>query len=300
MLTYKNRNTFLQKLHPLTGILFLTVYIILFLQINNPIYLFIMLISLLILAYLDGSLKDLFSYGKIILPFTLLIVILNPIMVHNGDTVIYEGHINYPVLGPMRITLEAVIYGIFNGIRVMCVTLTFGLGNLIIHPDRAFGFFSKFLKKSSLLMSMTIRLFPTMMKSYENIVNVEKLRGNKMLHKDMKKTIKCSGNIVNILFLSSLEDSADMAESMYSRGYGASKKRSSYFHEKFTYKDMLLILVYICIFTYFQYFNIKGFNVLNFYPKVDNPIKALSTQGYMLSIMMFIPSLIYWGWKTWK
>ncbi|KAJ50359.1 energy-coupling factor transport system permease protein [Clostridium tetanomorphum] len=300
MLIYKNRNTFLQKLHPLTGILFLTVYIILFLQINNPIYLFTMLISLLILAYLDGSLKDLFTYGKIILPFALLIVILNPIMVHDGSTVIYEGHINYPVLGPMRITLEAVIYGIFNGIRVMCVTLTFGLGNLIIHPDRAFGFFSKFLKKSSLLMSMTIRLFPTMMTSYENIVNVEKLRGNKMLHKDMKKTIKASGNIVNILFLSSLEDSADMAESMYSRGYGALKKRSSYFHEKFTYRDIAFILIYICIFVYFQYFNFKGFNVLNFYPKVDNPIKALSIEGYILSIMMFVPSLIYWGWKNWK
>ncbi|WP_315116133.1 energy-coupling factor transporter transmembrane component T [uncultured Clostridium sp.] len=300
MFTYKNRNTFLQKLHPLTGILFLTVYIILFLQINNPIYLLIILISLLALVYLDGSLKNLLLYGRLILPFTLLIVILNPIMVHDGNTVIYEGHINYPVLGPMRITLEAIVYGIFNGIRVMCVTLTFGLGNLIIHPDRAFGFFSKFLKKSSLLMSMTIRLFPTMMTSYENIVNVEKLRGNKMFHKDMKKSIKCSGNIVKILFLSSLEDSADMAESMYSRGYGALNKRSSYFQEKFTYSDIFLILVCICTFAYYEYFNFKGFNVLNFYPKVDSPVKALSIEGYILCIIMFIPSLIYRGWKTWK
>ncbi|WP_027626643.1 energy-coupling factor transporter transmembrane component T [Clostridium lundense] len=300
MLTYKNRNTFLQKLHPLTGILFITVYILLFLQIKNPIYLFVMLVSLLTLAYMDNSLKDLISYAKLILPFALLMIILNPIMVHEGKTVIYQGHINYPVVGPMRITLEAIIYGIFNGIRVICVTLTFGFGNLIIHPDRAFGFFSKFLKKSSLLMSMTIRLFPTMMNSYENIVNVEKLRGNKIFHKDMKKTIKYSGNIVNILFLSSLEDSQDMAESMYSRGYGAFKKRSSYFYEKFTYGDIILILVYICIFVYFQYFNFKGFNALNFYPKVDNPLKTLSTHGYILSIMMFVPALINWRWKNCK
>ncbi|WP_125152140.1 energy-coupling factor transporter transmembrane component T [Clostridium rectalis] len=300
MLTYKNRNTFLQKLHPVTGVFLVVMYLILFLKINNPIYLFLILISLVCLSCMDDSLKDLLSYGKLVIPITIMIVILNPLIVHTGNTVIYQGRINYPVIGAIRITLEAVLYGVFSGIRVVCITLAFGLGNLIIHPDRAFGFFSKILKNSSLLMSMTIRLFPTMMTSYENIVNVEKLRGNKLFHKNMKKTVASSGNIVNILFISSLEDSSDMAESMYSRGYGAYKKRSSYFHEVFRAWDLVILIAIIICFVYFKYFEFKGFNVLSFYPKVDNPIKLLSKEGFILCVVMFIPTLVNWGWKRWK
>lgn len=300
MFTYKNRDTFLQKLHPLTTMFFIITYIILFLKINNPVYIFIILLSVLLIAYEDGCIKGLLSYGKLIVPIALLIMVLNPILVHNGETIIYKGHINFPVIGYIVITLEAIIYGIFNGIRIFCITMILGFGNFIIHPDRAFGYFSKFFKNSSLLMSMTIRLFPTLMESYENISDVEKMRGNKIFYKDMKKSIKSSGNIVNILFLSSLEDSADMAESMYSRGYGACKKRSSYFIEKFTLWDYILMSILILILILLQYLSIKGFNNLNFYPKVDNPIEMLSKQGIIMCILTFLPAILNWGWKHWK
>lgn len=300
MLVYKERNTFLQGLHPLTTVLLICFYLIVFLVLNNPIYLCAAVIAILLLSYLDGCLRELLVYGKLILPFALLIMILNPLMVHNGDTIIYAGKINYPVLGPMRITLEAVLYGIFSGIKAICITIVFGFGNLIIHPDRAFGFFSKYIKKSALLMSMTIRLFPTMMSSYSNIIEVEKLRGNRLANKSIKRSMVNGSNIVNILFLSSLEDASDMAESMYSRGYGANKRRSTYFKEKFRAVDYIMIFVIVLGAIYLKYIQAMGYNELKFYPKVDNPIAALSLQGAILCGIVFIPFFINWGWKSWK
>ncbi|MBU5227100.1 energy-coupling factor transporter transmembrane protein EcfT [Clostridium senegalense] len=290
----------MQKIHPLTSVFLIATYIIVALKLSNPVYLALIFFSVLLLAYIDNSLKNVLNYGKMIIPFAVMIIILNPILVHNGQTILYQGTFNFPVLGPIIITKEAILFGILNGFRIITITIIFGFGNLVIHPDRAFGFFSKIFKKSALLMSMTIRLFPTMMKSYENISEIEKLRGNELSTKDMKKSIKNSGNIVNILFLSSLEDSQDMAESMYSRGYGALKKRSTYFAERYTAWDFTLIFICISILVYLEFITFKGFNSFNFYPKVDGVIEKTTRVGLILCVMTFIPAFINWGWKNWK
>lgn len=299
MFTYKKRNTFLQNLHPLSGVMLILSYICAFLLIGNPVYLGIILISLLSLSIVDGCFNEVKQYGKLVLPFVVLMMILNPLLVHNGSTVLYKGSINYAVLGPIRITLEAIIYGIFMGIRIICVTTTFGFGNLIIHPDKSFGFFSKYLKKSALLMSMTISLFPILMKSYSNIADVEKLRGNIFNEGTMKRRIKNQGNIVNILFLSSLEDASDMAESMNSRGYGIGK-RSSYFYEKIRKADGVIILVSIVSLIGMKLLRDMGLNEINFYPKVENPFTKVSFQGILICLIFYIPWAVNWRWKRWK
>ena len=300
MFTYRNRNTFFQNVHPFTVTLLIITYLIIVLKLKNPIYIGLIFTGIISAIYVDGSIKDVLSYGKIMIPFAIMLMLLNPIIVHNGETVLYQGHINIPVLGTMRITKEAIMFGIDSGFRMIVITIIFGFGNLIIHPDRMFGFFSKYLKKSSLLMSMTIRLFPTMMKSYENIIEVEKLRGNSFSDKKFRGRIKSSGYIANILFLSSLEDSEDMAESMNSRGYGAFKKRSSYFREKYTVWDGILILIcgFIIIYTY--WITAIGLNTFEFYNQIDSFKDTISKQGIILCLSTFIPTFINWWWKNWK
>lgn len=299
MLIYKERNTFLQGLHPFTAVFLLLEYLIVFLLIKNPVYLFVILLTLLFLAAIDGCLFELLKYGKIIFPFAILLMIINPLIVHDGNTVLYQGHFNIPVLGSLRITLEALIFGIFNGIRIICITIVLGFGNLVIHPDKSFGFFSKYLKKSALLMSMTIRFFPTMMKSYTNIKEIEKLRGNTLANKSFIEKIKSQGNIVNILFASSLEDSSDMAESMYSRGYGIGK-RSSYFNLKMSLYDFVLIFITGAEVFYTYLFISWGLNNIKFYPAVDNFLTNINIKGIILVMFFFGPLIINWWWKHWK
>jgi energy-coupling factor transport system permease protein len=279
MLAYEKRNSFLQGL--------------------KPVYLGIIFFSIISLALIDGCLKGIFTYLKLIIPVMVLVVILNPLMSHNGVTVIYNSHVSVPIFGVFVITLEAVLYGLQMGIVLGVVTVIIGFGNMILHPDRTFGFFARYLKRSALLMSMTIRFFPSLMSSYKNIIEIEKLRGNLVSDKNFIKRIRNQGSVVNILFMSSLEDAVDVSESMYSRGFGVGK-RSTYFREHFRKVDIMIITVMIIELVSLFYFNGLGLNYMNFYPHCDNPFSLISMQGIIICIMFLIPFFINWGWNLWR
>lgn len=298
MLIYKKRDTFLQRLHPLTGFLLVVMYMIGVLVIKNPIYIIVIILSVIALSLIDGSFADIKGYLKMVLPITLIIVLFNTLFTHNGNTAIFVIN-NIPVIGSMRITLEALLYGIAQSIKLIGITLIFGFGNLILHPDRTFSFFSKYIGNSALLMNMTLRLFPTILKSLNNIIEIEKLRGNKLFEKSIRKSVKNQSNILNILFQSCLEDAGDMAESMYSRGYGLGK-RSVYFFEKFSAFDKLFIIIYVLIALAFIFFQYNGYNQMEFYPELSNPFKSTTATGFLLCALFYLPVTINWGWKSWK
>lgn len=298
MLIYKKRNTLLQQLHPLTGLLLLIVYMAGVLVIKNPVYVILIIIAVIALSIVDGCFEDIKGYFNIIIPITLLIILFNTLFNHNGSTVILDVN-GIPLLGRIRITLESFLYGVFESIRLMGITLIFALGSLILHPDRTFSYFSKYIGNSALLMNMTLRLFPTILKSLNNIIEVEKLRGNKLLERSIRKSIKNESSIFKILFQSCLEDAGDMAESMYSRGYGLGK-RSVYFFEKFSTFDKLFIFIYILTAVVFIFFQYNGFNQMEFYPILTNPFKSLTAVGFVFCSLFYIPVIINWGWNSWK
>ncbi len=298
MLVYKKRDTFLQQLHPLTGLLLVVIYTAGVLITQNPIYVVLIIFSVIALSLVDGSFVEIKGYLRMILPITILIVIFNTIFNHNGNTVIFAiNHI--PLLGSLRITLEAFLYGIVQSIKLIGITLIFGFGNLILHPDRTFSFFSKYIGNSALLMNLTLRLFPAILKSLNNIIEIEKLRGNKLFENSLKRSIKNQSNILNILFQSCLEDAGDMAESMYSRGYGLGK-RSVYFFEKFSAFDKLFNIIFVLIPLVFSFFQYYGFNQMEFYPIFTNPFISVTTIGLVFCTLFYIPVIINWGWKAWK
>lgn len=298
MLIYKNRDTFLQKLHPLTGVLLVLMYTAGVLAIKNPLYVILIILSVIALSLVDRSFGEIKGFILIILPITFLIVIFNILFNHNGNTVIIAlNHI--PLLGSLRITLEALLYGIAESIKLIGITLIFGFGSLILHPDRTFSFFSKYIGNSALLMNMTLRLFPTILKSLNNIIEVEKLRGNKLYQKNIIKSIRNQSNILNILFQNCLEDAGDMAESMYSRGYGLGR-RSVYFFEKFSAFDKLFIIIYILIAAVFIFVQYNGYNQMEFYPILSNPFYSTTVTGFVFCGLFYIPVIINWGWDSWN
>jgi len=251
------------------------------------------------MGILDGCISEVVDYGKIVAPFVLIMMIVNPLLVHDGSTVLYRGTINFPVMGVVRITLEAIIYGIFMGVRIMCVTCAFGFGNMVINADRSFAYFSKYLKKSALLMSMTINLFPRLMREHLHITEIEKMRGNSPKEGDIRKKIKSKGNIINILFLSSVEDSSDMAESMYSRGYGIGR-RSSYFQEKVKKEDAVMVVISIVMIISLTIINYGSLDNMVFYPKVSDPLDLITIRGVLMIGLFFLPILVTWRYGKWR
>jgi len=158
MIIYKNRNTYLQKLHPLTGVLLVVLYIIVILLLNNPIYIMIAIGAVFILSIADGCTNDIFKYTKFIIPASIFIILLNPLLNHNGNTIIFRTNFEISQFN-IIITMEALFYGLIMAMRLIGITAVFALSNLVLHPDRTFSFFSKFMGNSAFLMSMTLRLF---------------------------------------------------------------------------------------------------------------------------------------------
>lgn len=294
---YKNRNTMFQKLHPLTQIMIVSVYIIVLLVINNPLYIIAIELSLLLLSEIDGSFEDVLKTAKFLLPDVLFIILLNPIVNQNGKTVL--AHVALIHVIKFKITLEAVIYGIISGLKLTGITLVFGLANVTIHPDRLFGFLIKYLGSSALLMSITFRLFPEISASYKRIIETEKLRGNDITVGNFIERIKKQGSVINILFQSSIENSGDISEAMYARGLGAGR-RSCYFYEKYSIYDAVFIIINSAIIALLIYFQLRGLNKCTFFPAFENPLGRISAAGIILCTAFYAVPLINWGWNAWK
>lgn len=291
MIIYKNRNTFLQRLHPASALLLMLLYGGGMLFLNNPIYIALLIIWVLILSYLDGCIKEVFGITKYLLVAALFIIAANPLFNHNGSTVIlYVRSIR------LYVTFEAVMYGAVMALRLYGITLVLGLSNMVLHPDRTFSFFSKFMGNSALLMSMTLRLFPLILNSCRAIVDAERMRGSSIKDKGFLKRMRNQGNVVNILFMGCLEDAGDMAESMYSRGYG-SGKRSTYFKETISGVDAAFIALFVIGLVLFIIMQAEGYNAMNYYPQMDNPIKRLSVIAFAFTGICGIPVVVNWGWK---
>lgn len=291
MIFYTNRNTFLQRLHPAAALMLMLLYGAGILLLNNPIYIVLLTGWVLLLSYIDGCIKEVFGLTKYLLVAALFIIIANPLLNHNGSTIIlYVPRIR------LYVTLEALLYGVVMALRLYGITLVLGLSNMILHPDRTFSFFSKFMGKSALLMSMTLRLFPLILNSCRSIVDAERIRGSSVKEKGFLKRMRSQGSVVKILFMGCLEDAGDMAESMYSRGYG-SGERSTYFKETLSSVDIAFIILFFIELVLFIIMQTGGYNAMGYYPKMDNPMEHLSVISLVFTAICGIPAAVNWGWK---
>ncbi len=291
MVFYTNRNTFLQRLHPAVALMLIVFYGGSMLLLNNPIYIAILIGWVTLLSYLDGCLNQVFGITKYLLVAAIFIIIANPLVNHNGNTVLlYVKDIR------LYVTLEALVYGVAMALRLYGITLVIGLSNMILHPDRTFSFFSKFMGKSALLMSMTLRLFPLILNSCRCIIDAEMIRGSSIKEKKFLKRMKNQGNVVTILFMGCLEDAGDMAESMYSRGYG-SGKRSTYFKESLSRVDIAFTILFLLELILFTVIQAGGNNSMNYYPNIDNPFRQLSFIALAYVVLGGIPAAVNWRWK---
>ncbi|MCX7903760.1 MAG: energy-coupling factor transporter transmembrane protein EcfT [Caloramator sp.] len=278
---------FIQRFNTLTNIILILTYIIGFLLVNNILILTVILTSLILLSKVNGICKEIFVFFRFSVFIALIIIIFNLLVNKNGGTRIF-------IFGDFFITLESFYYSLFMTSRLISIMITFAFGNQIINPDDAFNIISKIFGKSSLVMSLVYRLSFSLTNQISNIKEIEFLRGN-TFEGSFYKRIKSYGEVVNILFLSSLEDSLELAEAMYSRGYGISK-RSSYRNQNFTFRDYVIILICIILIILLTAYQILGYNSFKFFPEFDNPLKGVTMYDVMILLIFYSLVIINWWW----
>lgn len=291
------KDNLIYKLHPFTLAYFIFTIFFMSLLYTHPVYLITLFIIICMLIISSENYKEWKGYIRFTIPLVLMIIIINGIFVKAGATVLVTG-LRIPVIGKIRITLEAIAYGAGMGIRLLVIISVFCLFTYTVSPDKFIKLFSRFGNKTVFVVVLSIRLFPLMVSDYRRIMEVQRCRGVKFDHAKWTMRLKNMVPNISVLLLSSLERSFAQAESMYARGYGCGK-RSIYNKELWRVRDYIIIIMTTIGFIFGIYAYYEGFGNYEYYPKLS--VLVLSDVFPIIGIIVPIafPVILNWGWKKW-
>ncbi|KJS10330.1 MAG: hypothetical protein VR67_18665 [Peptococcaceae bacterium BRH_c8a] len=299
MYSYRDKKLFLQSFHPLTVIAYAGVLVFLALACNHPLLLLALYAVLLVNIKLVDALEAYKTFAPFLLIMMAMIILINPLFSRLGSTILFSLP-DLPVLGQIAFTLEALLYGVNMGLRLLVVVTTFFLYNQAINPDRAFALFARLAPRTAMLVALTTRLIPHLANQLKSIKEVQQTRGVAFDQPGLIKKISSYYPLLKVIMLSALENALNIAEAIHSRGYG-SGPRSYYGGARMQVRDLLVLAASIAALVLGVTLLALGWAQYRFYPQLDllfaAPQQVLGLTG--LVIAAALPALLNWGWKNW-
>ena len=183
-------------------------------------------------SVLLGGIGKLKQNILLLVPAIVIMVIINTLFTHDGETVLFY-------LNGNRITLEALMYGAAAAFVLTTVIVWFVSFNIIMSSDKFIYLFGKAAPVLGLTLSMIFRFIPLLKSRFAEISMGQKCMGRRQQRGFLKKT-RLILKEISILISWSLEASIETADSMEARGYGL-KGRSSFHLFKFTKRDLKVL-----------------------------------------------------------
>ncbi|MGN0382974.1 MAG: energy-coupling factor transporter transmembrane component T [Eubacterium sp.] len=242
--------------HPIVNLIYFIFVIAFTIVLMNPICIIISLLIAFANCVLLKGIKYVLRNMLLLLPLFLITILINPLFCHEGMTII-----NYfPDGNPL--TLESIYYGVAMATMFITVILWFMCINEVFTSDKIMYLFGRILPTFSILLTMTLRFVPRLVK---HIKEVEKARKNILQIKyknNIIGNIKKALEILSITITWAMDDAIDTADSMKSRAYGIGK-RTSYSIYDFDKRNRRCLLIMIFMIALIIYNISKG--ALNFY-----------------------------------
>lgn len=213
------------------------------------------------------------------LPVAAFVAIVNGIVSRGGETVLFN------LLGS-PLSAESVFYGLCSGVMLVTIIILFTVYNRLLPPERFLYLFSGILPAFSMVVTMTQRFIPAMIKRFSEI---RAARRNFKQSENGKRTKKNQPLFreISALLSWSMEEGLETADSMKAKGYGCTK-RSSYAVYRFTAKDTFLIAVTVILTaTAITFYYLGG--KFEFYPGIVYKVSLLK---YISLAAIFMLGLI--------
>jgi len=167
-----------------------------------------------------------------------VMTIINPLVSHNGKTVLF-------VMNRQPVTLEALIYGMFAAVMVVSVFYWFRAFTLIMTSDKLLYVFGSLSPGLALILSMTLRYIPLFSDQARKVKNAQRALG--MYKEDnVVDSIRGGMRIFSVMVTWTLENGIITADSMAARGYGTGK-RTLFSLFQWKKKDILLLIMTILL-----------------------------------------------------
>ena len=223
----------LEPYHPLVLLAYYTVMIGTTLLCVHPVYVYCSLLGALVQAFAFSGRKALGPVLGLGLPLYMLTILLNPLLVHQGSTILF--YIRYN-----PITWESCVFGfVFAGSLFAGVLWFYGCSR-VMTGDKFLHILGGVMPTVALMTTMMFRLLPQLTGRIATIAEAQRGmgRGN--------TTIKNGTEIRSTAVTWALEDAVTTADSMKARGYG-SRRRTRFVLFRFGQDDSRALAVVIAL-----------------------------------------------------
>lgn len=263
-------NTGFTNYHPAAQLIFFVSAISFTMFIMHPIMLMISLVTASLYVLYSGGLRAFIKSVRITFLTSVMVIIINPLISHQGITVITY----LPDGNPL--TVESFLFGIAAALLMSCTLKWFYSVNRIFTSDRVIYLFGKITPKLALLISMTLNFVSKFTAQLKIVRAAQYSLGRDITTGSVLVRIKNGIRILSAMIQWSLENSIDTADSMKSRGYGL-KKRTSFSLFRIVFHDVALISVVLIADIYMILAYKAGTLEYSYYPFFEIPIPDFYT-----------------------
>ena len=220
-----------EDINPLILFLYYMIIVLIVMLADNPIIFFISFVSAIIYYLIRNGCGNK-GMHKYTLGLFVIMALINPIVSHNGVTILFFMNDN-------PITLEACIYGLHTSLMIVAVLYWCYSFSQIMTSDKLLYIFGLFSSKLALMISMALRYIPLFNDQSKKVKQAQKAMG---MYKDdnIIDNFKANVRAFSIMITWALENGIITAESMENRGYGIGK-RSHFSQFKIRKIDVLLL-----------------------------------------------------------
>ena len=248
----------------------------------NPVILVLSLAGALSYFFVRNGFREMKSHLAFFLMF-LFMALLNPLISHNGVTVLF-------VMNNNPVTLEALVYGIAAAAMILAVLYWFRSYSQIMTSDKLLYVFGVLSPRLALILSMAIRYVPLFGSQVKKVNQAQKALG---LYKEdnLVDSFRGGVRVFSVMVTRALENGIITADSMTARGYG-SGKRSHYSTFCFRRGDWILMGI-SCVLLIVTWIGLGDFT-FNYYPALK--VSALQKTGLIgcisYGLLAFLPVII--------
>lgn len=294
MINCKPDNPVLQELHPATIFLYLGTVLAGALMFNHPLLLLFLFLAVMVTLISAGGWGWWIAGMKYFLIMILFLFVFNILSNNLGQTVLWRGFY-LPLLGYVNVSVEVLVFSLLMSVRLLIVYAAFLLLNLCLNPDRVLAVFGGLLPRSTLLVALATKFIPYLGQQLGRAAEIQQCRGIRYHEGGLIVRAKNRIPLLKVVFLSSLEDSFYVAESLQARAYG-SGKRTRYTNLSFNIADMLIVACLLAGAGVIAWSIFTGTGNINYFPRIEGELfsPALFGSGVLTAIFMAVPPVIAW------
>lgn len=185
---------------------------------SSPLVLFAVGVATVLAGCIAGARSAVRTALLMGLTLALLIVVVNGLVVSRGETVLARLG-DWPILGQVDVTAEALVEGLVLGMRTAVVIVACAVYSACVDPDRVLRALRPFAGRSALTATLVSRLVPVTTADASRLRDAAQLRGP-------GASPVGRGSLARRLLAGSLDRAVDVAATVELRGYGLDAPRA--------------------------------------------------------------------------